>query len=103
VSTARVHGPARVHGRVRGPAREHGPCTRAVFRDAAWVVDSGGPKEACVTLGRIGATWRIRLNHPSAAAMRPYVKLLRLLVITVVVVVVVPTPLHGSGCKLEEW
>ena len=24
----------------------------------------------------IGATWRIRLNGPSAAAMRPYVKLL---------------------------
>jgi len=24
----------------------------------------------------IGAIWRIRLNHPCAAAMRPYVKLL---------------------------
>jgi len=24
----------------------------------------------------IGATWRIRLNHPCVAAMRPYVKLL---------------------------
>ena len=24
----------------------------------------------------IGATWRIRLNRPCAAAMRPYVKLL---------------------------
>jgi len=24
----------------------------------------------------IGATWRIRLNRPGAAAMRPYVKLL---------------------------
>jgi len=24
----------------------------------------------------IDATWRIRLNHPCAAAMRPYVKLL---------------------------
>jgi len=85
-------------------ARVHGPCTRAVYRDAAWIVDSGGPKEACVTWGRIGATWRIRLSHPSAAAMRPYVKLLRLLVITVVVVDdVVPTPLHGPGCKLEEW
>jgi len=23
-----------------------------------------------------GATWRIRLNHPCAAAMRPYVKIL---------------------------
>jgi len=26
--------------------------------------------------GHIGATWRIRLNCPHAAAMRPYVKLL---------------------------
>jgi len=25
--------------------------------------------------GHIGATWRIRQNHPSAVAMRPYVKL----------------------------
>jgi len=25
--------------------------------------------------GHIGATWRIPLNRPSAAAMRPYVKL----------------------------
>jgi len=24
----------------------------------------------------IGATWRIRLNHPCAAVMQPYVKLL---------------------------
>ena len=31
----------------------------------------------CALMERhIGATWRIRLNHPSAAAMRPYVKLL---------------------------
>jgi len=28
----------------------------------------------------IGATWRIRMNCPSAVAMRPYVKLLWLLV-----------------------
>jgi len=28
----------------------------------------------------IGAIWRIRLNRPCAAAMRPYVKLLRPLV-----------------------
>ena len=40
-----------------------------------WVVNSGGPKEACVTWEHIGATWRIGLNHPCAAAMRPYVKL----------------------------
>jgi len=36
---------------------------------------AGGPKEACVTWGHVGATWRIRLNRPCAAAMRPYVKL----------------------------
>ena len=36
----------------------------------------GGPKEVCVAWGHIGATWRIRLNRPYAAAMRPYVKLL---------------------------
>ena len=29
----------------------------------------------------IGATWRIRLNHPCAAAKRPYVELLRPLLI----------------------
>ena len=28
-----------------------------------------------------GATWRIRLNHPCAAAMRPYVKFLLPLVL----------------------
>jgi len=39
-------------------------------------MDSGGPKEACVTWGHIGATWRIRLNCPCATAIRPYVKLL---------------------------
>jgi len=44
-------------------------------RDAVWVVDSGGPMEACITWGHIGATCRIRLNRPCAAAMRPYVKL----------------------------
>jgi len=31
--------------------------------------------------GHIGATWRMRLNRPSAAAMRPYVKILWPLVI----------------------
>jgi len=35
--------------------------------------------------GHIGAIWRIRLNHSSAAAMRPYVKLLWSLVITFLV------------------
>ena len=33
-------------------------------------MDLGGPKEACVTWGHIGATWRIRLNRSCAAAMR---------------------------------
>jgi len=57
-------------------------------RFAVWVVDSGGPKgrtssitfaryRQCALMGgRIGATWQIRFNHPPAAAMRPYVKLL---------------------------
>jgi len=27
-------------------------------------------------MGHIGAIWQIRLNHPCASAMRPYVKLL---------------------------
>jgi len=53
---------------------------RLTDQDAVWVVDSGGPKEACVTWVHIGATWRIRLNRPcsggpnEAAEMRPYVK-----------------------------
>ena len=64
--------------------------------DAAWVVDSNGPKESCVRRSpevlrdvamatifwlsvygeHIGATWRIRLNRSCMAAMWPYVKLL---------------------------
>jgi len=67
------------------------PCkTGRTDRDAVWVVDSGGPKEAdvqsysvfarwrqCALMwGHIGATWRIRLNRPSAAAMRSHFKLL---------------------------
>jgi len=39
--------------------------------------------QCAVMEGHIGATWRIRLNHPSAAAMQPYVKLLWPLVILV--------------------
>jgi len=39
-------------------------------RDAVWVVDSGGPKEACVTWVHIGATWRTRLNRPCSAAVQ---------------------------------
>jgi len=54
---------------------------------AVCIVDLDGPKEAQVhsyspgganvsSWGHTGATWRVRLNCPSAAAMRPYVKLL---------------------------
>ena len=46
-------------------------------------MDLGGPNDAQVKSYlagganvHIGAIWRIRLNHPSAAAMRLYVKLL---------------------------
>jgi len=40
-------------------------------------VEPGCPLEPmCPMGGHIGVTWKIRLNHPSAAAMRPYVKLL---------------------------
>jgi len=53
-------------------------------RFAVWVVDWSGPKDAQVQSyspgganmpsysGHIGATWRIRLKRPSAAAMRLY-------------------------------
>jgi len=32
-------------------------------------------RQCALVRGHIGDIWRIRLNHPSAAAMRPYVKL----------------------------
>jgi len=35
-----------------------------------------GPKKHVVDGVHIDATWRIQLNHPYAAAMRAYVKLL---------------------------
>ena len=35
--------------------------------------------------GHNGATWRIRLNRPSLAAMLPYVKLLRPLVMLIII------------------
>ena len=46
-----------------------------------WLVDPGGPKEAQVQSyspggANVPTTWRIRLNRPSVAAMRSYVKLL---------------------------
>jgi len=61
--------------------------TRLLVMEGVWVV---GQQNADIADGRchgnhfwlsiywvyIGATWRIRLNHPCAAAMRPHVKLL---------------------------
>jgi len=45
-----------------------------------WAVDADDPKQAYVTWGAhwrdVGATWRMLLNHPCAAAMRFFVKLL---------------------------
>jgi len=32
--------------------------------------------QCAIMAGHIGATWQTQLNHPSAAVMRPYVKLL---------------------------
>ena len=64
---------------------------------AVWVVDSGRRKHNCTSSiifarwrqcahkgGHIGATWRIRLKRPFAAAMRSNVKLLWPLVVVVV-------------------
>jgi len=47
-----------------------------MYEDAIWVVDSRWSKEACVHSGHIGAIWQMRLNHPCAVAMQPYVKVL---------------------------
>jgi len=52
-------------------------------RDAVWVEVSVGPGNHVG--GHIGATWQIRWNRPSAAVMRPYVKLLWSLVIIIIV------------------
>ena len=43
-------------------------------RDAVWIVDLGGPKEACITWVYTGTNWQIALNRPCAAAMRPFVE-----------------------------
>ena len=57
-------------------------------RFSVWVVESGEPegstspivfarlRQCALMGGHIGATWQIWLDRPSAAAMRPYVKLL---------------------------
>jgi len=50
--------------------------------------------------GHIGATWRIRLNCPSAAAMRPYVKLLWPLVIITNKLIIVCILF---ACRLIDW
>jgi len=41
-------------------------------------------RQCAIPCGHIGPTWRIRLNRPSAAAMRSYVKLLWPLVIIII-------------------
>jgi len=52
------------------------PCKNGwTDRNAVWNVDSGGPNYVLDGI-HIRATWRIWLNRPCAAAMRPYVKLL---------------------------
>jgi len=60
-------------GNFRGKehARRYSAMSCAKMADAVWVVNLGVPKEACVTWGHIGATWRTRLSRPCAAAMRP--------------------------------
>ena len=49
----------------------------------------------------IGATWRIRLNRPCAAAMRPYVKLLWPLVVATAAAAVVAT-FSGPWCMRKR-
>ena len=41
-------------------------------RDAIWVVDPGGLRKHVLGGVHTSATWRIPLNHPCAAAMRPF-------------------------------
>jgi len=45
-------------------------------------VSQVGPRNHVLDGVHIGATWRIRLNRPCAAAMRPYVKLLVAVTVT---------------------
>jgi len=58
-------------------------------RDAVWVVDSGGPKEPRIRWMHIDATWRIRRNCPCAATTRPYVKLIKPIVIIIIIVTII--------------
>jgi len=62
----------------------------------------------CALIGwHIGATWRIRLNRPSAAAMRPYVKLLWPLVlfcVTSIMIVITAVLLEcTSRVCWDDW
>ena len=47
-----------------------------------------GPMKHVFDGVHIGATWRIQLNRPCAAAMRLYVKLLGLLVIIIIIIII---------------
>jgi len=49
-----------------------------------------------------GATWRLRLNRPSAAATRSYVKLLWLLVVVLLLCSVVRKCEHNSLCYTKK-
>jgi len=52
-------------------------------RDVVWDLNSGGPKQALLSRVHTVATWRIPLNHPRVAAMRPIVELLWPLVVVI--------------------
>jgi len=53
-------------------------------------------------MGHIVATWRIRLNPPCAAAMRPFVKLLSPLAIIIIIIILLLLLLLLLKCDREE-
>jgi len=55
--------------------------TRVGLKEAASSIVFARWRQCALMGGDIGATWRVRFQRPSAAAMRPYVTLLRPLVI----------------------
>jgi len=56
-----------------GDSREH--CEQPIkMPSGMWT--RVGPRKHVLDGGLIGTTWRIRLNRPCAAAIRPYVKIL---------------------------
>jgi len=71
-----------LRGEMRGPLESIGTLCPELCkngwtdRDAASVWTCVGPRKHVLDGVQIGATWRIPLNSPCAAAMRPYVKLL---------------------------